>query len=279
MHELATFTTFLDELNPKPLEPGIPDVLSPLRASHASRSLSLFCVLCLACIAMGCKSTKPDVGVRPEFKGVQVNQVVMTPFYLSSGMGLEGQARDVIKQTYEQQTQAWLEAQGFEVVSATSFQQQLTEAGAWQIYADGLTFRNSLDRYFMEPMMAGSRSAETVALKQLKESGALPEGALLFGEVVYQTQTNCRVYADESVDFAVVESVPEMDGVEGEVPCVVGHLQSMLVDPNTEQVMWINRGLVELHVKLLTEAMTALNIKRVVDFVYSGKQGLSTFKK
>ncbi len=246
----------------------------------STRSLAL-CCLGLLCLNVACsKNSKPDVGVRPEFKGVPVDRVVMTPFYLSSGMGLGPEARDDIKLAYEQQTQAWLTAQGFEVVSPQAFQQQLTEAGVWQVYADGMTFRQSLDQYFLEANPGASASVEVLALQTLLKSGALPEGdAILFGEVVYQTQTRCRVHADEVVEFAVVEQVGSMVGSDGEVSCVVGHLQSTLVDPKSQKMMWINRGLVELHVEALTDAMTKLNIERVVEFVYSGKKGLTAFRR
>ena len=197
----------------------------------------------------------------------------MTPFYSSSAASSSLQEREAIEALYTTQTIESLERLGFEVVSPEALTQGLVEAGAWEAYEAGLTFRHSLNRYFLD--LPRTEAPEIDALLRLGELGVLPEGAMLFGEVVYQSETTCRVYADETVSFAVVEGTSRGDG-DG-VACVVSHVQSTLIEAKTARMMWINRALVELHVETLDEDARVRGVARAVQRVYEGEGGLAEF--
>lgn len=195
-------------------------------------------------------------------------------------MGLDPEELEKFHARYESVTVAKLEQLGFEVISPEAFSQSLVEHDAWQLYEDGWTFRHALEDYFRNS--DGAQPAiEVLTLRALAKKGVLASNVVLFGEVVYQSQTRCIVLADEQVAFAVVDRVEGVEikkGADGN-PCVVSHLQGVLVDANSEQVMWTNQGLVELHVAEHSEQSVALTIERVVDLVFAGEQGLLALSK
>lgn len=237
-----------------------------LRANHCG----MWIVLALVVIVSACRQQVPDRGIRPEFKGEKVSKVVMTPFYSSSLFGASEADREEVYERYEQYTSEFLTGLGFDVMGPREFSQHLVEKGAWQSYEDGWVFRNALENYFRASL--DRSAAELVTLKALRESDALPEGVLLFGEVVYQSTLECRVFADEQVTYATVDHLKGIK-VEAGNPCVVSHLYGVIVDPSSGQIMWSNRALLELHVDKISDAVVELNMQRVVELVFAGKQG------
>lgn len=243
--------------------------------TRASGSLILM-MLGVMGSGVGCKSTPEVVGVRPEFQGASLHDVVMIPFYASATMGMDDEEREATLGAYQLATKTWLEGVGFQVASPEAFRQQLVEAGMWEVYEDGWQFSDALVHHFVYSPEVAAQNIELITLRKLKEASALPQGALLFGEVVYQSTAECRVRADASRAVIVEgEGTAQLDAP----PCVVSHFRGMLLDVQSEQIMWSNERLLETHLRALSPEAVARNIVEVVVLVFSGKEGLEGFRR
>lgn len=226
------------------------------------------------CLLAACR-TGTSVGVRPEFKKASVQTVVIVPFYQLSSFGASAESQKLTREAYELRTERWLKANGFDVVTPREFEQALTERGAWQTYQDGVILRDSLEVYF-EPSAedAVNAAAEVIALQELAANGALPEGRLLFGEIIYQSEATCRTSVSPRDRFSSMEVHPEAKDTLPPRPCVLSHFQAKLVDPTTGSTMWYNRHLLELQVAALDTDAVLTAIERVIDAVFGTKRGL-----
>lgn len=238
----------------------------------------LLALLIMSALAAGACRTGAPVGVRPEYRQARVQRVVISPFYQRALFGASPQQAQATRALYEEQAALWLESQGFQVVRARELEHELGERGVWQDYQDGFWLREALTLYF-EPGVTELLGAESATLKRLHAQGALPEGALLYGEVVYQSEGVCHVSAREESRYVSVEVMASVEEVPMPHPCVVSHFQAKLVWPETGQTMWFNKHLVERHVpaaQLLEQLVPTIRL--VVERVLGGRDGVGQLR-
>lgn len=257
---------------------------SALPSLPAPRSLPLLLAALLWLVATGCAST-PEVGVRPTFADARVTQVAVLPFYSTSRFSKPPEQHAEILELYQTTAEQWLVEQGFDVVGAEALRAHLEANEALQTLEDGIALRGPLDHYF-EPQEDGPVGMEVETLRGLHAAGKLPTDVVLLGEVVYQTDTACRVPTSEYTDYARVitqpdgepssTGTPEAAG-SGEVGCVVSHFQAKLVDARTGRTMWHNRFLRELRDPPITEEKRIANIAETVATTLGGDHGMRRF--
>ncbi|MFP4601026.1 MAG: hypothetical protein ACLFVJ_22450 [Persicimonas sp.] len=207
-------------------------------------------IAAVALAAISCASA-PNVGVRPAFEKKQIPRIAVVPFYALGSFSLSDEQINAVIEASEQSAIDALREDGFEVVEPRAFRQHLTEHDIADEFDDGVLLRSSLSSYF-EPADASEAqdALEVETIRRLYERDELPAEALLFGEVVYHTETNCRVDPTEYNPQADVHRTGSAAdaATSGEAsPCVVSHFQAKLVYAPTGETMWFNQKLLQTH--------------------------------
>lgn len=228
----------------------------------------------IALVLAACAST-PEVGVRPDFEQKRVQRIAVVPFYTLSTFSLSQDELDQVLRESEQTAVESLRAGGFEVIEPRAFRQQLAEAGVATRFDDGVLLRNELSNYFEPARKSGQPSLEVATIQQLYQEGNLPADALLFGEVVYHTKTQCRADPTRYNEHAQVSG---QSASPGPSPCVVSHFQAKLVYAPTGETMWFNRMLLQTHTDRATEQADRQNMVETVARTLAGPDGLRAFR-
>ncbi len=226
-------------------------------------------ILIMALFSFSCASPN-TVGVRPEFETSRVKTIAMMPTYSVGGFGMTAREREIVERMYEFETIYWLEAQGFEVVRPDELQAAVQDRESQELYDEVVELDHSLNRYF-EDAPPQAESIERTSLRELWTRKALPTRAILFTEVVYQTDGTCRTAASEHTEYSEVVGPAESDQ-----PCIISHFQAKLVDAESGVTMWHNRMLRELRGDL-TPLHRAENIGAVVETTFAGPYGITPF--
>lgn len=228
--------------------------------------------LMLTSLLCACSTTTPT-GIRGDYKEKTktLKTITLTPFYSVSQFGYSNDAHQAIKDLYQKAAQSWLTSKGYQVTDARSFEQQLTEQGIYQTYKDGMTLNRSLATYFeRDPKIV---SAEIATLKTLHKTGKLKASALLFGEIVYQSDALCQQRASEYTKFATIKTHGKAPKAFPK-PCITSHFQAKLVDPQTGLTMWYNRAMTEYHVPDIEPIYIQSNINDVIRETLGNDDGL-----
>ncbi len=230
----------------------------------------------LMVMAASACATAPKTGVRPAFEQKKVHRVAVVPFYSLSHFSLsDQQLADLLHQSEQAAVEA-LKADGFEVIEPRAFRQQLAEAGVAHTFDDGVLLRNDLSFYFEPARQSGAPALEVATLQKLYQQGKLPAEALLFGEVVYHTRTECQDDATKYNSHAVV-SRPDSSKSDGPTPCIVSHFQAKLVYAPTGETMWFNRMLLQTDTDQPTADAGRRNMSQAVARTLTGPDGLKPF--
>jgi hypothetical protein len=225
----------------------------------------------------GCASA-PEVGVRPAFEQRQVPRIAVVPFYSLGTFSLSNAQITEVMEASEASAVESLRASGFEVIEPRAFRQHLVENDATTLFDDGVMLRSELANYF-EPAHGGDTGPdlEVTTVRELYEQGKLPAEALLFGEVVYHTRTNCRVDPtphNEHAEILGASSVNASDASE----CVVSHFQAKLVHAPTGETMWFNRRLLQTYTAEGAPEADQQNLAQTVTRTLGGSDGLAAFR-
>ena len=225
----------------------------------------------------GCASA-PEVGVRPAYELRQLPRIAVLPFYSLGTLSLSSDQITEVMEASEMSAVESLRASGFEVIEPRAFRQHLVENDATRLFDDGVLLRSELANYF-EPARGGDTGPdlEVSTVRELYEQGKLPAEALLFGEVVYHTRTNCRVDPTPHNDHAEILRATSGDDSES-LECVVSHFQAKLVHAPTGETMWFNRRLLQTYTANGTPEADQKNLAQTVSRTLGGSAGLAAFR-
>lgn len=251
------------------------DVAHCMRTQILSPPLLHTCsVAFLVAILLTACASAPDTGVRDRFAENRVTSVAVVTFYSSASFGLPSSRLRELEEIYEQAATQSLRRQGFQVVDSHALSQHLTQLGYWNDFEEGIYLRTGLHRYF-EPVTERQRqSIEIHTLRKLAQKGAFPAESLLFGEIVYHSEGQCREKADDHVRLSIVsitDSAPQ--GIPR--PCVTSHFRAKLVDPVTGETMWFNQMLFETHTGQVDAETIANTIRGAVEQTLQNDDGLT----
>lgn len=248
--------------------------------THSICSASVVSLLSgiLACgLLTGC-ATSPEVGVRPEYQQNQLVQVAVAPFYTKSQFGLSEEQIDELLAAAEAGAVESLGSYGVDVISPEEFRAHLDAQEAASRFDDGVPLRSSLANYF-EPAEASqpSDALEVTTVSSLHDEQKLPADALLFGELVYHTRTECRADPTEFNDHAKIVRGSESRRNFETSPCLVSHVRAKLVDAANGRTMWFNTVLLETHLQPGEEIEDTEHTAETVAYTIGGEDGLSDF--
>lgn len=240
----------------------------PMLPAPALLLLALITSLAPAC------ATAPEVGVRPAFAADKVQRVAVVPFFALGRFGLSSEQLDQLLRNGEAAAVQALRTGGFEVIEPADFRARLDAAGAGAVFDDGILLRTDLSGFF-EPRAANNEpSLEVLTLTTLAHDGVLQVDALLFGEVVYHTQTECNDDPRNYHAHALVQPGPSPPPTDDAQPCIVSHFQAKLIAVPTGEVMWFNRMLLQTYVDAPDPEQGWGNMARAVAHTLSGSHGL-----
>lgn len=249
-------------------------VRSAAMSSSSRKSFATFLFTCI--LASGC-ATGSSVGVRAEFQERRVATIVVAPVHASSRFGNPSDEWSTILERYETEVVTELQSMGFRVIEPVELREQLVAARAWSDFEDVVAFRRDLSGYF-EPDRYQREPREVLLLRSLAASDTLPSNAILFTEVVYESDGMCRADArdhNEHAEVWVRDSIAA-NRID-ESPCVVSHFQAKLVDAATGKTMWHNRLLREVRVEEISIDARLENIDAAVAGTLGGAYGVVVF--
>lgn len=233
-------------------------------------------VVLIATLLAGCASA-PEVGVRPAYEQRQVPRIAVVPFYSLGTFSLSGEQLDRVIASSEQSAVESLRDNGFEVIGPRAFRQHLAENDAATLFDDGVLLRSELANYFEPAQSAnGGPDLEVTTVRELYEQGKLPADALLFGEVVYHTRTDCRVDPTQHNEY--VDVLQASESASENSSCVVSHFQAKLVHAPTGETMWFNRRLLQTYTDDTTGEADKQNLAQAVARTLGGSDGLAQFR-
>lgn len=241
-----------------------------------------WCVWAVVCIGLcsGC-ATSQEVGVRSDYRDRDIQQLAVWPVYSAGSFDADEGALANVKRSAETETVAWLKDRGRRVVAphevasmpiGEMLSSEVPSSAQNRTRTPFDIFEVELEqRYNPEERHRPSQSARL--LKQLYDRGALGARYVLFGRIIYHTETSCRVRADHYYHRAEVAFA---SGVSRRLPnrCVVTFLQFKLVDVQQGATVWFNEGLREFHVQQVSEEKVRENTARLVDRLLGGDDGL-----
>lgn len=239
------------------------------------RVVLLAAIVSLAMIVAACASA-PQVGVRPAFEQRHVPRVAVVPFYAMGTFSLPSSELAEALRSSEQAAIAALEADGFEVVDPRALRQHLAEHDAASVFDEGVLLRSELSNYFEPANDSTGPSLEVTTIRKLYQEGKLPAEALLFGEVVYHTRTECRFDPTAYNSYADVSGQANVSNQMGS-PCIVTHFQAKLVYAPTGETMWFNRRLLQTNTGQADLAAARANLTETVNRTLGGPDGLRSF--
>jgi hypothetical protein len=244
----------------------------------------------MALTLAGCAST-PEVGVRPAFEQRQVLRIAVVPFYSVGSFSLSTKEMAQVIEASEQSAIDSLRTSGFEVIGPRAFRQHLAENSAATRFDDGVLLRSELAHYFEPAHSADAANTgpdlEVTTVRSLSQNGKLPADALLFGEVVYHTRTDCRIDPTLYNDHSDVLRPPGTDAADSDTSnadasnsseCVVSHFQAKLVHAPTGETMWFNRRLLQTYTVKDSPEADQHNLARTVTRTLGGSNGLAAFR-
>ncbi|QDG49782.1 hypothetical protein FIV42_03220 [Persicimonas caeni] len=214
--------------------------------------------------------------MRPDFEQRHVPRVAVAPFYSMGTFSLPADELDEALRSSEEAAIQALEADGFEVVGPRALRQHLAENDAAKAFDEGVLLRSELSNYFEPARDAGRPSLEVATIQKLYKEGKLPAEALLFGEVVYHTRTECRVDPTLYNDHADIAGASQTTEEAGS-PCIVSHFQAKLVYAPTGETMWFNRKLLQTNTGEASLEAARANLTETVGRTLSGPEGLRSF--
>lgn len=225
---------------------------------------------------VGCASG-PKTGVRPEFQSHILQRVAVVPFYAQTNFSLSPEdLADVLAQS-EHAAVASLRTYGFEVVASADFRTHLQKVDAADRFDEGIVLRSELSTYFEPAKTSNGPSLEVATLAELNRDGAIRVDALLFGEVVYHTETLCH-HAPTAHSSREALKAPDAATSTSSTPCVVSHFQAKLVYVPTGETMWFNRALLETYPEPSAPGAGAENMAQTVVRTFDGPDGLDAFE-
>lgn len=228
-------------------------------------------ILLLAGIGVqGCASG-PRTGVRPEFQAHLLRRVAVVPFYAQTNFSLSPDQLAAVLQQSEHAAMDSLRGYGFEVIEPTEFRAHLERSDAHILFDDGVVLRGALSSYFEPAKSSNGPSLEVATLTRLNREGALGVDALLFGEVVYYTETLCNTDPNTPTS----REAPRAPAAS--TPCVVSHFQAKLVYVATGETMWFNRTFLETYPPPATPDAGAATMTQAVARTFDGPDGLADF--
>lgn len=223
-----------------------------------------FFIVCVTLSLVSCATT-PGVGVRPDFEGIRLTMIAVPSTYSTTTFGLRAYERRGVERAYELAATRWLMHRGIAVIDAQTLKSHLTRQGVSRASQDELDLKKPLTDYFE----AESTERKTQAVRALWDRGALPTRALLFTEVVYQSEGYCQ-------DTEVVGPHHIVTGdAASDHPCIISHFQAKLIDAQTGATMWHNRALIEHRVTVSIEAR-ARTIDQAIHQTFSGPFGFAS---
>jgi len=220
---------------------------------------------CAAC------ATGRTVGIDDDYRRQTLTSVVVWPFHAEDTFSLSEDARDRVLQSTQAHAVRWF---GERIGSVTG-----PEAVTDRLAPDGSKADSPMDeldvplrhRYNPENRPRPSRAAGR--LMDWYEAGDLPERFVLFGRVVYHTETLCHLRADNYAPRAAVQVHADAPD-QMPRPCIVTHLRMKLVDARRGTTVWYNEGLREYHVPSITPDRVRTNAHRLVDRLLGDPDGL-----
>lgn len=195
-------------------------------------------------------------------------RVALAGFYATTAQGMGRAEQQRALAMYEEAAAGWLRERQLVVVPPRELHAHLRERDALGSWQDALARRTALAHHFVHAPLSGA-PAEAIAMSQLHERGDLPAPYVLFGEVVYHSQTTCTERADRYNDLALVAHTTKATA-QGPSPCVVSHLHLKLVDARTGKVLGQHRQLRELHAERIDESLVWANVQMTVDQTLQG---------
>jgi hypothetical protein len=232
------------------------------------------------CVLSGCATS--DVGVRADYTNRQIAEVAVWPFYSDTSFELSDAARDRVETSGEQSAVSWFEQRESrvvppDVVSSISVDEApglpASSAENGEAGEPFGVFEVELGQRY-NPGRRHRPSQSASLLKQLYRDGELSARYVLFGRVVYHTETTCRVRGDAFYSRAEVFFDPEVTS-ELPNPCAVTFLQFKLVDAKRGATVWFNEGLREFHVPEMTAGVVTKNTRALVDRLLGGPDGVT----
>jgi hypothetical protein len=235
--------------------------------------------LCI-CVLNGCATS--DVGVRADYNNRQIAEVAVWPFYSDTSFELLDDSRERVEMSGQQRAVSWFEQRDIRVVSPDAISSiTVTETpgrpagsagdgGAGDPFG---VFEVELEQRY-NPGRRHRPSQSARLLEQLYRDGELSARYVLFGRVVYHTETTCRVRGDAFYSRAEVVFDPDVTSKLPN-PCAVTFLQFKLVDAKRGATVWFNEGLREFHVPEMTAAAVEKNTRALVDRLLGGADGLT----
>lgn len=217
---------------------------------------------------VGCAST-PQTGVRPEFQTHILTRVAVVPFYAQTNFSLTPEELDAVLRESEHAAVESLRGYGFEVIAPPDFRDHLERVDAAALFDEGIVLHAELGTYFEPAKSANGPALEVATLAELNRDGALRVDALLFGEVVYYTETQCNA------DPNTTQSREAPRGSAETTPCVVSHFQAKLVYVPTGETMWFNRAFLETYPPPETPDAGAQTLTQTVLRTFEGDDGLA----
>jgi hypothetical protein len=233
-------------------------------------------LLAIVCGTLWACASAPEVGVRPAFEKKKFPTVAVVPFYAVGNFSLSTNELDEVLRASETAAVEALRAEGFEVIEPGAFRQQLSAADVADTFDEGVLLRGPLSDYFEPSPKQSSPSLAVTTVRTLHTDGKLPSEALLFGEVVYHTETHCRVDPTEFHPRAQV-IYQDKSGFAAS-PCVVSHFRAKLVHAPSGETMWFNHTLLQTHSGEVVAETTSRNLAQAVANTLAGSDGLHTFR-
>lgn len=195
----------------------------------------------------------------------------MVPFYAQTNFSLSPDKLAAVLQQSERAAVESLRGYGFEVMGPADFRERLERADAATLFDDGIVLHAGLSTYFEPAKSSNGPSLEVATLTRLNQEGALGVDVLLFGEVVYYTETLCNT----DPNTAKSREAPRTSTTS--TPCVVSHFQAKLVYVSTGETMWFNRAFLETYPPPATPDAGAATITQTVARTFDGPDGLADF--
>ncbi|MFW5968948.1 MAG: hypothetical protein ACOCV2_15595 [Persicimonas sp.] len=244
---------------------------------YRSTVVSLLSGILVCGLLAGCAAS-PQVGVRPEYQRDRLDEVAVAPFYAKSQFGLSEEELDELLAASEAGAVEALGTLGVEVIPPEEFRAYLDAQEAASRFDDGVPLRSSLSNYF-EPAEANepSDALEVTTVSTLHNEQKLPTDALLFGELVYHTRTECR--ADPTQFNKHAKVVRSTDSRRRPEPglCLVSHVRAKLVDATNGRTMWFNTLLLQTHLQPGEELEDVDHAADAIARTIGGEDGLSDF--